>query len=245
MQGTIVMLVALSGLGCHHKACDVTFAPSGYYCMGGCLPEENETDYPAPAYARGHMRPGGCTDGTAGQGGHGYSASDVLLSGLMYLGGGWGGSWKRHHTLSHGVDQGGYGPGYGYWANGYGHGDPSPAVFGSVIPIYETPMNSGPASPGFPLVNPMYPTPNTGAAGSDSAAGGAGNGPGYTTIPGAEGTPASPAAPGGPGSPAPASPPPRPAPAAGAPVVPAEPAVPPPPTPVVPGVARNGTRAGS
>lgn len=57
MQGTIVMLVALSGLGCHHKACDVTFAPSGYYCMGGCLPEENETDYPAPAYARGHMHP--------------------------------------------------------------------------------------------------------------------------------------------------------------------------------------------
>ena len=28
MQGTIVMLMALSGLGCHHKSCDVTYVPS-------------------------------------------------------------------------------------------------------------------------------------------------------------------------------------------------------------------------
>src|SRR5271166_5429028 len=39
MQGTIVMLMALSGLGCHHKACDVTYVPSYYgtgACYGGC-----------------------------------------------------------------------------------------------------------------------------------------------------------------------------------------------------------------
>ena len=35
MQGTIVMLMALSGLGCHHKSCDVTYVPS-YYGTGAC-----------------------------------------------------------------------------------------------------------------------------------------------------------------------------------------------------------------
>lgn len=43
MQGTVVMLMALSGLGCHHKACDTVYAPSACYsscyssgCFGGC-----------------------------------------------------------------------------------------------------------------------------------------------------------------------------------------------------------------
>ena len=27
MQGTVVMLMALSGLGCHNKSCDVVYAP--------------------------------------------------------------------------------------------------------------------------------------------------------------------------------------------------------------------------
>ena len=35
MQGTIVMLMALSGLGCHHKSCDVAYVPS-YYGTGAC-----------------------------------------------------------------------------------------------------------------------------------------------------------------------------------------------------------------
>ena len=35
MQGTIVMLMALSGLGCHHKSCDVAYAPP-YYGTGAC-----------------------------------------------------------------------------------------------------------------------------------------------------------------------------------------------------------------
>jgi hypothetical protein len=33
MQATIVILMALSGLGCHHKSCDVTCVPS--YCVTG------------------------------------------------------------------------------------------------------------------------------------------------------------------------------------------------------------------
>lgn len=43
MQGTVVMLMALSGLGCHHKACDTVYAPSACYSscyssydFGGC-----------------------------------------------------------------------------------------------------------------------------------------------------------------------------------------------------------------
>ena len=36
MQGTLVMLVALSGLGCHNKGCDVAYAPPTYSsCFGG------------------------------------------------------------------------------------------------------------------------------------------------------------------------------------------------------------------
>ena len=45
MQGTIVMLMALSGLGCHHKACDTAYAPSCYSggCYGGCYATEYST----------------------------------------------------------------------------------------------------------------------------------------------------------------------------------------------------------
>lgn len=37
MQGTIVMLMALSGLGCHHKNCAPAYAPACYdSCYSGC-----------------------------------------------------------------------------------------------------------------------------------------------------------------------------------------------------------------
>ena len=36
MQGTLVMLVVLSGLGCHNKGCDVAYGPPTYTsCFGG------------------------------------------------------------------------------------------------------------------------------------------------------------------------------------------------------------------
>ena len=36
MQGTLVMLVALSGLGCHNKGCDIAYGPPTYTsCFGG------------------------------------------------------------------------------------------------------------------------------------------------------------------------------------------------------------------
>ena len=41
MQGTMVVLMALSGLGCHHKHCEVAYAPACYSSCydggwGGC-----------------------------------------------------------------------------------------------------------------------------------------------------------------------------------------------------------------
>ena len=35
MQGTVLMLVALSGLGCHNKSADVVFTPPAFGCYGG------------------------------------------------------------------------------------------------------------------------------------------------------------------------------------------------------------------
>ncbi len=35
MQGTVLMLVALSGLGCHNKSADIVYAPPTYGCYGG------------------------------------------------------------------------------------------------------------------------------------------------------------------------------------------------------------------
>jgi hypothetical protein len=37
MQGTIVMMLALSGLGCHHKSCAPAYVPACYSsCYSGC-----------------------------------------------------------------------------------------------------------------------------------------------------------------------------------------------------------------
>src|SRR5271165_3087587 len=37
MQGTVMMLMALSGLGCHNKGCDVAYAAPTYGCYSsGC-----------------------------------------------------------------------------------------------------------------------------------------------------------------------------------------------------------------
>src|SRR5271157_4032255 len=109
MQGTIVMLMALSGLGCHHKSCDVAYVPSYYdSCYSG----------------RRH----GC-----------------LLSGLFHCFGGWGGSWKQGCGLFGGHHRG-YGYDDGYYGGDYystSYSDYSPAVFGSTMPIYETPMTTG------------------------------------------------------------------------------------------------------
>src|SRR5262245_55396190 len=100
MQGTIVMLMALSGVGCHHKSCN--WAPSaacyggGYgACYGNNAPM-NDTTYVAPSgysacyslcysgsYTMGY---GGCYGG----GGWGGCYGGGCYGGGCYGGGGWG-----------------------------------------------------------------------------------------------------------------------------------------------------------
>ncbi len=48
MQGTVVMLIALSGLGCHHKSCDVAYAPPSFSCFGGGCYANVYPSYVAP-----------------------------------------------------------------------------------------------------------------------------------------------------------------------------------------------------
>ena len=80
MQGTIVMLMALSGLGCHHKGCDVVYTPSCYSggCYGGCYATAYATVVEPSCYSACYS---GCYSG-------GYSG----CYGGCY-GGGCSGSW--------------------------------------------------------------------------------------------------------------------------------------------------------
>ena len=57
MQGTVVMLMALSGLGCHNKSCDVVYAPPAYSCFsGGCYANVYPPDYVRRRVTRGVIR---------------------------------------------------------------------------------------------------------------------------------------------------------------------------------------------
>jgi len=181
MQGTIVMLMALSGLGCHHKSCDVAFAPSCY--SGACYGGGYATDYAtvvepscySGCYSSGYSGcyssgsngcyGGGYSSGSGGCYGGGYDGCysgkrhGGLLGGLFKCFGGWGGSWKhgsghfgRHHRAADDCCSGA--ADYGCYSTAYA--DYSPAVFGSSMPIYETPMTSGQGT----AVPPTYSTPS-------------------------------------------------------------------------------------
>ena len=66
MQGTVVMLMALSGLGCHNKSCDVVYAPPTYSCFsGGCYANVYPPDYVSPSCYSGCYSSGysGCYSG--------------------------------------------------------------------------------------------------------------------------------------------------------------------------------------
>jgi hypothetical protein len=177
MQGTIVMLMALSGLGCHHKSCDVTYVPS-YYGTGACS---------STAYAHDGCHAGGAV----GCGSSRFPCHDCLLSGLFYCFGGWGGSWKGHclfagHHRGYGYDDGYYGG--DYYSTSYS--EYSPAVFGSRIPIYETPMTAsqGTAAPSPSYAAPATPAPETPATAAPAAP----PPPPPTPAPGASATPSPP-----------------------------------------------------
>ena len=179
MQGTIVMLMALSGLGCHHKACDVAYAPSCYSegCYGGCYGNSYATTYEtvvepscySACYGTSYSGCyGGCYSGSwsgghtaawdsCGDDGCGYGRrKHGLFSGLFscFRGVGWGnncGFFGRHHRPASDdclVADSCYSTGYG---------DYSPAVFGSSMPIYETPMSSGQGGPHVDLSLRLLP----------------------------------------------------------------------------------------
>ena len=63
MQATIAMLMALSGLGCHHKSCDVTCVPS--YCGTGT---RYATEYSTVVEPSCYSRCYGCGYGCFGAG---------------------------------------------------------------------------------------------------------------------------------------------------------------------------------
>src|SRR4051812_5526849 len=81
MQGTIVMLMALSGLGCHHKRCDVAPVATCYSsCYGACYGSAapmSYTTYVAPScysacyslcYSGSYTQSSGCYGGGYGGG---------------------------------------------------------------------------------------------------------------------------------------------------------------------------------
>ena len=122
MQGTIVMLMALSGLGCHNRCYDVAYAPPTYGCFGGgCYANVYPTGWASPqgysgcyatgyngCYATGY---GGCFGGGCFGGGYSscYSAcygggyrphGCGLLARLFSCCGGWGKWGGASFTMS-------------------------------------------------------------------------------------------------------------------------------------------------
>ena len=100
MHATFLMLVALTGLGCHHKSCDLTCVPS-YYGFGTEYLTSVEPSCYSPCYtncngcfATGCTRDGwgpsgggyvGCfAGGTVGCGGGRFPHHTGLLNGLFH-----------------------------------------------------------------------------------------------------------------------------------------------------------------
>jgi hypothetical protein len=92
MQGTVVMLMALSGLGCHNKSCDAIYAPPTYGCFGGGCYANVYPSYTSPqsftgcytggysgCYATYYGGDGGCFGG--GCYGGGYSCYSSCYGG--------------------------------------------------------------------------------------------------------------------------------------------------------------------
>ena len=194
MQGTIVMLMALSGLGCHHKSCDVVYVPS-YHGTGAC----SGTGYAHDGWGPSSGGYDGCyAGGAVGRGSSRFPCHDCLLSGLFYCFGGWGGSWKQGHGHFGGRHRAYDDDDYGgdYYSTSYS--EYSPAVFGSSIPIYETPMTPG---QGAAASSPSYGAPAAPAPGTPATAAPAAAKPDQTApapppptpAPGASATPSPPA----------------------------------------------------
>lgn len=247
MQGTLVMLVALSGLGCHNKGCEIAYAPPTYmgcfgggggYGYGGCYADV----YPGPAmpacYAGCY---GGCYSGCYGCYGMGYAGCYSGGYGGCYGGGcygGWyGGCYGAGYAgCGHRRNRCGGGGGGLFHCRkrsscntcayvepmcnscGYGYGGAyAPAVFGSAVGMSYPSM---PSSQSLTVPSKQYGT-TTGQSMM-----------GTTTMP-SEMAPPVPANPVTPSTTAPGVPATSPSPE-----LPVEPATPPAPRPVTPAVPR-------
>jgi hypothetical protein len=155
MQGTVMMLMALSGLGCHNKGCDVVYAAptySGYSsgCYANVYPSYVSPQSYTGCYAGGYsgcyatIYDGGCFGG----GCYGGGLSSCYAG---CYGGGHHGCGLLARLFSHCGSRrhGCYGSGYdSYWPDSYG-GDYgydlpySPSMYG-----YARPFDYGVGAPG-------------------------------------------------------------------------------------------------
>src|SRR5262249_26772519 len=101
MQGTMVMLMALSGLGCHHKACDTAYVSSCYSggCYGGCYASGYSTIVEPACYSACYS---GCYSGCYGGYG-GYGGYAGCYGGGCYGGGCYGGIYDGCGGRKHGL----------------------------------------------------------------------------------------------------------------------------------------------
>jgi hypothetical protein len=175
MQGTVVMLIALSGLGCHHKSCDVAYAPPSYSCFSsGCYANVYPQGYVSPSSYSGCYSScySGCYSGCYGggcyggcySGGYGGHHGCGLFAKLFSCCGGGRSSWYGYDDTFVG---GGYDlpydpPIFGYALQyNYGSADQSQST---TVPPSATPSEAAPPVPPNPVPTtpkPPTPTPET------------------------------------------------------------------------------------
>lgn len=184
MQGTIVMLMALSGLGCHNKCYDVAYTPPSYSCFGGgCYANVYPTQWASPqgyagCYSAGYSGcyatayagcfGGGCFGGcygscySGGYGGYGHGHHGCGLFARLFSCCGWK---NRSYYAFDPYGMGSYGMGGGY-------GNYDPAIFGYALQYNygtmadevgpaatsATPSEAAPVPP-----NPVTPAPTPGS----------------------------------------------------------------------------------
>lgn len=149
MQGTVVMLMALSGLGCHNKSCDVVYAPPTYSCFsGGCYANVYPPDYVSPSCYSGCYSScySGCYSGSY-SGHHGCGLFAKLFSCFK-------------HSGCYGSGYGCYGSGYGCFGGSYGNfasydAPYSPPIFGYALQYNYGAMDSYQAPSGMTGSTPM------------------------------------------------------------------------------------------
>jgi hypothetical protein len=169
MQGTIVMLMALSGLGCHNKCYDVVYAPPSYGCFGGgCYANVYPTGWASPqsyngCYAGGYS---GCYSAAYGCFGGGCFGGCYSSCYSACYGGGYGGHhgcgllarlfsccrWKNSSYYAFDTYDDGLGSGMGY----------QPPIFGYALQYNYGPGTAdavGPAASSSPSVTPSEAAP--------------------------------------------------------------------------------------